>query len=248
MKQPHILCSPGDLTERAIVVGDPARVIRIARLLDQPQKVAQNREFVSWRGIYQGKLVAVVSTGIGGPSAAIAVEEMIRIGVKIVVRVGSCGSLRPEVKIGHLIIPDSAVRAEGTTFAYAPGSLPAVADFDLFHQLRRAAVVAGTPFHTGMTVSVDGLYAPSLYERKEKFGQLGVLGQEMEGSTVLLVSRLRQVRAGCVFVVVNRAGAQNVQEGILKYAEQATAKKGSLVDQETKAAKIALEALIKTHE
>ncbi len=248
MKQPHLLCDTGDLAERAIVVGDPARVSRLARLLDSPVKVAQNREFVSWRGIYRGKPVAIVSTGIGGPSAAIAVEEMIRTGVKIIVRVGSCGSLLPAVKIGQLVIPDSIVRGDGTTFAYAPASLPAVADFDLFQELRRAAVEAGTPFHTGTTVSVDGLYAPNLFERKEKLGQMGVLAQEMEGSTVLLVSRLRGAKAGCVFLVVNRSGAKDIQDGILKYAEQALAKKGNLVDQETKAAEIALTALIKTNE
>ena len=248
MKQPHLLCDTGDLAERAIVVGDPARVARLARLLDNPKKVAQNREFISWRGEFGGKPIAIVSTGIGGPSAAIAVEEMIRCGVKVIVRVGSCGSLLPAVKIGQLVIPDSAVRGDGTTFAYAPASLPAVADFDLFHQLRLAAIAAGTPFHTGTIVSVDGLYAPNLYERKEKLGNLGVLAQEMEGLTVLLVSRLRHVRAGCVFVVVNRAGVKNVQEGILRYAEQATSKKGSLIDQETKAAQIALSALIKTDE
>lgn len=248
MKQPHILCDTGDLAERAIVVGDPARVARLAHLLEQPKKVSQNREFVSWRGTYQKKPVAIISTGIGGPSAAIAVEEMIRAGVKMIVRVGSCGSMRPEVKIGQLVIPDSIVRGDGTTFAYAPASLPAVADFDLFAALRRAAVVDGTPFHTGTTLSEDGLYAPNLAARKEKLGALGVLAQEMEGSTVLLVSRLRGIRAGCVFLVINRAGVKNVQEGILKYAEQAIAKKGGLVDLEAKAAEIALEALITTHE
>ncbi len=248
MKQPHILCDSGDLAERAIVVGDPARVARIARLLDEPKKVAQNREFVSWRGKYQGKPIAIVSTGIGGPSAAIAVEEMIRAGVKIIVRVGSAGSLLASVKVGQLVIPDSIVRGEGTTLAYCPASIPAVADFDLFQQLRQAAIAAGTPFHTGTTVSVDGLYAPNLFERKEKYGQLGVLAQEMEGSTVLLVSRLRGIKAGCVFLVVNRAGVKDIQEGILKYAEQTAARKGSLVDQETKAAQIALDALTKTNE
>lgn len=246
MKQPHILCDNGDLAKKAIVVGDPARVERIAMShLVNPQKVAKNREFTSYKGLYKGEEIAIVSTGIGGPSSAIAVEEMANIGVKTIIRVGSCGSISPNIKIGDVVIPDKIIRGDGIPTEYISSKAPAVVDPEVFANLKLSAEESKSNFHTGTTVSVDWLYNPNLGNLKAKFGKMNAIAQEMEGSTIVLVSQLRNIKAGCIFLVVNNSGEKNVQEGILKYTNQATAKKGELVSKESEAAIIALESLIK---
>ncbi|MFC1617884.1 nucleoside phosphorylase [Patescibacteria group bacterium] len=245
MKQPHILCSEGDLAERAIVVGDPARVERIAQQLENPQEVAYNREFKSMKGSFQGKEIAVMSTGIGGPSTAIAIEEMIKTGVKNIIRVGSCGSMQDSVEIGDVVIPDGIVRAEGTTTGYVPKPYPASATPDLFIALRDAAENSGAKFHTGTTLTIDSLYAESTEDRKSDWADDGVLVQEMEGATVLTVSKLRGAKAGAVFLVVNAVNETDIEQGIGKYTNQSVGKTGDLIEKEAQAIMIALEAITK---
>jgi len=245
MKQPHILCEPGELSELAIVVGDPARVERVGALLENPRPVASNREFTSLVGEYQGKKVSVMSTGIGGPSAAIAVEEMIKVGVKVVVRVGSCGSMQPQIKAGDLAIPDSVVSAEGTTQGYVPPEFPAAGSPDVFMALKESAQANEATFHTGTSLTIDSLYARTTPERKEEWSRYGVIAQEMEAAAVLTVARLRNIKAGCVFLVVNRAEGVDIEEGIGKYTEQSVSGQGEFLDKEKTAIKTALDALVR---
>ncbi|MFC1721603.1 nucleoside phosphorylase [Patescibacteria group bacterium] len=243
MKQPHILCDTGDLATRAIVVGDSARVGRVGQQLKDTREVVSNREFTSLVGKYQGRDIAVMSTGIGGPSAAIAIEEMIRVGVKKIVRVGSCGSMQAEVKIGDLVIPDTIIREEGTTHGYEDNNEPATANEGIFAALEFAAAKTNINFHTGTSISIDALYAESTPKVKARWAKEGSLAQEMEGSTVLFVSRLRGIAAGCIFLVVNKVEG-NLEEGIGKYSEQSVARAGRLIEQEKVAIRTALEGLV----
>lgn len=247
MVQPHILCDKGDLAKKAIVVGDPARVHRVGELLEDVKQVASNREFTSIVGKFQGEDIAVVSTGIGGPSAAIAVEEMVRCGVEMIVRVGSCGSMQTDIKVGDLIIPDSIIRGEGTTRGYVDSEFPAVADSDLFVSLREAAQNEKFSYHTGTSLTIDSLYSETTPERKKDWSQFNVIAQEMEGATVLVVSRLRKVKAGCVFLVVNKAEGGDLEEGIGEYTKQSVAKSGDFIDKEKKAILTALNGLVNTN-
>lgn len=247
MKQPHILCAEGDLAERAIVVGDPARVARVGELLENTKDVASNREFTSLVGEYQGESIAVMSTGIGGPSTAIAIEEIIRIGVKKIIRVGSCGSMQKNIKVGDLIIPDNIVREEGTTHGYIADDSLAKPDPVIFASLKNAAAVIaaviGVDFHIGTSITIDALYAKSTLELKAAWAQKGALAQEMEGATVLVVSHLRGAQAGCVFLAVNKVEG-DLEEGIGKYTEQSVSESGEFIEKEKIAIKTALEALV----
>ncbi|MBR5314579.1 MAG: nucleoside phosphorylase, partial [Clostridia bacterium] len=128
--QYHIACKEGDVGEICILPGDPGRCEKIAKYFDNPRKVAQNREYVTYTGELCGKKVSVTSTGIGGPSASIAMEELTKIGVKTFVRVGTCGGINLKVKSSNVVIATGAVRNEGTSREYAPIEYPATADFD----------------------------------------------------------------------------------------------------------------------
>lgn len=243
MKQPHILCQPGDLAERAIVVGDPARVERVGALLTDSKKVISNREFTSLVGRYEGVSIAVMSTGIGGPSSAIALEEMAKVGVKKVVRVGSCGSMQTDVKVGDLVIPQGIISAEGTTQGYVPPEYPAVADPDLFIALRTAAQNNKFPVHCGITLTIDSLYAKSTAERKQLWARYGALAQEMEGAALLTVGKLRSIQVGGVFLVVNKVSEIDIETGIGEYTKQSVTKTGDLLAKEKTAIITALTAL-----
>ncbi len=192
----------------AILPGDPGRVELIAAYLDDPQKLASNREFVSWCGTLCGERVIVLSTGIGGPSAAIALEELCKAGLKAAIRTGTCGGISEGVIPGDLIVPTAAVRMEGTSKEYAPPEFPATADFGIVRALEEAAEKNGLRVHTGVVQSKDSFYGqhapetmPVEYRLKNKWSawkRLGVLGSEMETAALFTVAAVRGVRVGCV--------------------------------------------------
>ena len=142
----------------AILPGDPGRVPKIAAYLDEPQELGFNREFRTWAGRLDGETVLVTSTGIDGPSAAIAVEELIRLGVDTFVRVGTCGGMNEKVCAGDVVIATGAIRMEGTSREYLPIEFPAVADFGLVRDMAEGAKALGLPFHTGVVQSKDSFY------------------------------------------------------------------------------------------
>jgi uridine phosphorylase len=137
--QPHIKCKEGDISKYVLLPGDPGRVLKIAEFLENPKKVSENREFLTYRGNYKGLDITVTSTGIGCPSAAIAVEELANIGAEVFVRIGTCGVLKEGINYGDVVIPTAAVRAEGTTKEYIEPEFPAVADLDVVNSLISAA-------------------------------------------------------------------------------------------------------------
>ena len=196
----------------ALLPGDPGRVQAIAARLEQARPISQNREFTLWRGELAGEPVLVCSTGIGGPSAAIAVEELHMAGVHTVIRVGTCGAMQPALVGGDAVVATAAVRQEGTALHYAPPEYPAAADFAVTRALCDAAASLGLTCHTGVVQSKDSFYgqhapermpvAASLTEKWEAWKRLGVLASEMECAAIFTVAASLGMRAGAVLHVL----------------------------------------------
>jgi uridine phosphorylase len=206
----HIHCRPGDIGRYVFVPGDPGRVPMIASYLDNAQKVAQHREYVTYTGTVAGEKVSVTSTGIGCPSTAIAIEELAAIGADTFIRVGTAGRMQPFMEPGDLIISWGAVRDEFTSQQYMPLAYPAVADPDVTLALRQAARARGVRHHVGLAQSKDSFYGqhepgrmpvgPRLKERWDAWVKGGVMASEMEASTLLVVARVLGKRAGGIMI------------------------------------------------
>ncbi len=210
--QYHIQVRPGDIGEYVLLPGDPKRVALIASYLEHVKLIADNREFITYTG-YLGKTkVSVTSTGIGGPSAAIAMEELVRCGATTFIRIGTCGGMEPSVKSGDLVIANAAIRAEGTSREYAPIEFPAVSDFWVTKALSDAADSLGVPFHCGTVQCKDSFYgqhepekmpvASELLQKWEAWKRLGCLASEMESAALFVVASYLRVNAGAVFLTV----------------------------------------------
>ena len=226
-KQFHINCSEGDVGRYVILPGDPGRCEKIARYFDDPAHVATNREFVTYTGTLLGERVSVVSTGIGGPSASIAMEELAAIGADTFVRVGTCGGIRLDVKSGDLVVATGAIRMEGTSREYAPVEYPAVANFEVLTAIAEAAAGSGRDWHAGVVQCKDSFYGqhspermPVSYELLQKWEawkRLGVLASEMESAALFVAADSLHVRCGSVFHVIwnqerNAAGLDQIRD------------------------------------
>ena len=198
---PHLLIDPGDIPEAVLLPGDPKRAERIASRLENTEKVAENREYVTYRGVYDGTPVGVISTGVGSPGAAVCFEEAIRAGAKTLIRVGTAGSIHDDVRAGDLVVILGAVRAEGTTRQLVPLEVPAVADPDVAAALWEAARKTGGGVHRGVGVTLDAFYKGVLDLGFEAYAGAGAICVEMEASTLLVVSRMRGVRAGAIVAI-----------------------------------------------
>ena len=211
-KEYHIGVAPGQVGRYVILTGDPGRVSTIAALLENPRKVAENREYVTYTGALEGVPVSVVSTGIGGPSAAIALEELVHCGADTFIRVGTAGGIQPEVCGGDLVIATGAVRFEGTSKEYAPLEFPAIADHRLVCALEQSAAAIWETFHTGVVQSKDSFYgqhdpdsmpqAGLLHSRWEAWKRCGVLASEMECAALFVVGSVRRVRVAAVLLAM----------------------------------------------
>lgn len=209
----HLRIRPGDLPETVLLPGDPARAGRIAATWESSRPVADHREFRSFTGRVRGVPIGVVSTGIGGPAMAIAVEELAAAGVRTLIRVGSCGVVDPELEGCEVAISLASARFETVSRAYAPPAFPAVADPEVYRALVEAARSLGTRFRSGITATVDTFHAsqgrpgfrplppapgaPSLADLRA----WGLLNIEMESSVLLTLARLYRLRAGAVCAV-----------------------------------------------
>ncbi|MDO4291639.1 MAG: uridine phosphorylase [Eubacteriales bacterium] len=222
--QYHLQIRNGEVGKYVLLPGDPKRCERIARYFDRAELVADSREFVTWNGYLEGEKVSVTSTGIGGPSAAIAMEELTKAGAHTFLRVGTCGGMDLSVKSGDLVIATGAIRAEGTSREYAPIEFPAVPSFDVVCALREAAGTLGLPCHLGVVQCKDSFYGqhepelmPVDYDLRQKWGawlKLGCLASEMESAALFVAASYLRVRCGSVFLTVanqerERAGLSN---------------------------------------
>jgi uridine phosphorylase len=211
-KQYHIHCAPDDVGRYCILPGDPGRVPAIAALFDDAHPVAQNREFTTYTGTLLGERVSVCSTGIGGPSASIAMEELVKCGADTFVRTGTCGGIDLDVRSGDIVVATGAIRFEHTSLEYAPIEFPAVADFDVVTCLVDAARALNLPLHTGIVQCKDSFYgqhspekSPVWYELQSKWDswkRLGVKASEMESAALFVVASALHVRCGSCFHVV----------------------------------------------
>ena len=198
--QPHILCGVGDIEKYVLLPGDPKRVEKIASFFDEPRKVSEYRGFVTYSGEVDGIGVSACSTGIGCPSAAIVVEELVKIGAETLIRVGTTGSLQPNVNIGDIVVATAAVRAEGTTGSYVPIEYPAVASFDVVSALLQAAEKTKREVHSGIVLTSDAFYTEDA-ESVKRFSEANVLSVEMECSVIFILAALKGLRAGAIMAV-----------------------------------------------
>jgi uridine phosphorylase len=204
--QHHIQLKSGDVGRYVLLPGDPGRCEKIAKYFDKPKKTAQNREYTSYTGTLLGEKVSVVSTGIGCPSAAIAVEELIRIGADTFIRVGTSGGMQPGIESGDIAIVTGAIRDEGTSMHYMPPEFPAVADLDVVLALKQAAERLKMTHHLGVSQSKDSFYgewypdempvASRLKSRWEAWVKGGAVCSEMEAAAIFVICSIHRKRAG----------------------------------------------------
>ena len=208
----HIHCGPGDVGRYCFLPGDPGRCEAIAQHFDNPVHIGMNREYNIYTGTLLGEKVSVCSTGIGGPSAAIAMEELTAIGADTFIRVGTCGGIDLNVLPGDVVVATGAIRFEHTSFEYAPSEFPSVPDFDVTLALRDASLALGYRTHTGVVQCKDSFYgqhspekSPVSYEllqKWESWKRLGVKASEMESAALFVVAAALGVRCGSCFHAV----------------------------------------------
>lgn len=211
-KQYHIGLERGDIGKYVILPGDPKRCEKIAQYFDNPRLVADRREFVTYTGYLDGEKVSVTSTGIGGASASIAMEELVKVGAEVFIRVGTCGGMALDVKGGDIVIATGAIRMEGTSKEYAPIEFPAVPNLEVVNALVSAAKKLGYDYHTGVVQCKDSFYGqhdpeskPVGYElmnKWEAWKKLGCLASEMESAALFIVASYLNVKVGSVFLTV----------------------------------------------
>lgn len=208
----HIKCREGDVGRYCILPGDPGRSEIIAQYFDNPVKIQSNREYTTYTGTLLGEKVSVCSTGIGGPSAVIAMEELTKIGADTFIRVGTCGGIKLDVQSGDVVIATGAIRHEGASREYAPIEFPAVSDYAALTALVDAAGDLGYRWHAGVVQCKDSFYGqhdparmPVSYELQAKWEawkRLGVLASEMESAALFTCAAALGVRCGSAFHVI----------------------------------------------
>lgn len=225
-KQYHTNIGPEDIGKYVILPGDPKRCKKIAEHFENAKLVADSREYTTYTGTLDGVKVSVTSTGIGGPSAAIAIEELSKAGADTFIRVGTCGGMQVDVKGGDIVIANGAIRMEGTSREYAPIEYPAVPDVDVMNALIRSAKNQGISYHTGVVQCKDSFFGqhepevmPVSYELENKWKawlRMGALASEMESAALFIAGSFLRVRVGsCFLVVANqeraKIGLENTQ-------------------------------------
>lgn len=214
-KQYHIGLAKGDVGRYVILTGDPKRCKKIASHFDNPIKVADNREYTTYTGYVEGYKMSVTSTGIGGPSASIALEELVNIGADTFIRVGTCGGIDLDVIGGDIVIANSSIRMEGTTREYVSIEFPAVANIDITNALIYTSKSLGYRYHVGTVQSKDSFYGehqPELHPAEDKLKskwkewiRMGTLASEMETASLFIVGAYRKVRVGaCLLCLANQ--------------------------------------------
>jgi uridine phosphorylase len=220
--QYHVKVKPGDVGKYVLLPGDPGRVEKIAAFLEQPYLISSNREHMVYGGTLNGEKVTVVSTGMGCPSTAIAIEELIAVGADTFIRVGTCGAMQPELQLGDVAIVTGAIRDEGTTRQYLPIEYPALADITVTNALVSSAAQLGATYHLGVSHTKDSFYGEVEPERMPLAEELklrwkawvagGAICSEMEAAAVYILASIYRKRAGGVMTVVGSDTATMLQK------------------------------------
>ena len=218
----HTQTAEGEVGRYVILPGDPKRCAKIAAYFEDAKLVADSREFVTYTGTLDGEKVSVCSTGIGGPSASIAMEELVQCGADTFIRIGTCGGMELDVKGGDVVIATGAIRMEGTSKEYAPIEFPAVANLDVVNALVSSAKKEGARYHAGVVECKDSFYGqhspgtkpvgPELEYKWEAWLRLGTLASEMESAALFVVASHLRVRCGSTFLVV--ANQERAKKGL----------------------------------
>ena len=221
-KQYHTGVGPGDIGRYVIMPGDPKRCEKIAAHFENPKLIADVREYVTYTGTLDGVKVSVTSTGIGGPSAAIAIEELSKSGADTFLRVGTCGGMQLDIEGGDIIIASGAVRMEGTSREYAPIEYPAVANVEVMNAMISGAKKLGAKYHVGVVQCKDSFFGqhepevmPVSYQLENKWEawlRMGCLGSEMESAALFIAGSFLKVRVGSVLLVV--ANQERAKKGL----------------------------------
>ena len=198
MKQPHICLDETLGVRYAILPGDPARLDRVAQQLESVRELAYNREFRSLTGTYRGVPVLTISTGIGGSSAGICVEELHNIGIEAAIRIGSCGALQTGIALGDLILGCGAIRDDGVSKTYVHTEYPAVADYQLLGLCVEAAKALGCPYHVGIIHSHESFYHEENDAESAYWSRKGALGADMESAALFTIGRLRGMKTASI--------------------------------------------------
>jgi len=234
-RQYHLEVTAADVADSVLLPGDPGRRDKITAVWDAAETVASHREYRTATGQYQETPISVTSTGIGGPSTAIAVEELARVGTETFIRVGSCGTVQPDIAVGDLVITSGAMRGDGTSSEYIDETYPATADYEVVAALVAAAERLGHTYHVGTTLSTDSFYAgqarpgfegyeaPGSDDLLETLREANVANIEMEAATLLTLAGIYDLRAGAVCTVyANRETGEFETVGESRAAETAS--------------------------
>jgi uridine phosphorylase len=226
----HVGLLAEEVGKYVLYPGDPARTAVVAKFLDGAREVAFNREYRTFTGTLAGTPVSAISSGMGGPSVAIGMEELRELGVHTFLRVGTCGATQPEIKLGDLVIATGAVRTEGTGDGYVPKEFPAVANYSVVTALLESAREMDAPHHLGIVRAVDALYsdlvpdtmpdAAGLRAELAIWARAGVLANDMETSTLFVVGSVRRLRAGSLLLCVDEVGAGEIEHVDPSYMER----------------------------
>ena len=230
-KQPHLLVEPGDCHDVVLLPGDPDRVDRIASHCDESEVVAENREYKLTNATYEGTSLTICSTGIGCPSAAIAVEELANVGVETFIRVGTTGALQQGIEVGDVVVATGAAKDEGTTRRYERDTVPAVPDYGVLSALVESAEARDEPVHVGAIASDDAFYAET-DDYVNAWESAGLLSVEMEAAAIFTLARRKGLRAGALCTVDGNlvAGTQKGETDAEELPEKASDNVARMID------------------
>ena len=216
--QPHIRIGNEHEVQYALLPGDPGRVDEVAKFLDNPVEISYNREYKTIKGFYKGVSVFVTSTEIGGVSAGIAIEELRNIGVNVMIRIGSCGALQPNLRIGDLVIASGAVRNDGASYAYINKAYPAIPDTELLFHVINTVKKNNIKSHTGIVRCHDSFYTDKEQEIDKYWSERGILASDMETAALFVIGGLRGIKTASILnVVVEKEG--DLEGGINDYID-----------------------------
>lgn len=238
MLQPHLKIKKGDISRFCIIVGKVERVIVFSEFMTDFKKVSENRGFIVYNGKYKGLLITVCNTGIGGPSAAIVIEELVNAGAKVIMRVGSGGVMRKGINTGDLVISTGVCKEEMASQAYVPSGFAAVPDYDVLKSLIESSKDLKKNYYYGKTMCTDAFYTKEHREKMKEWSKLGVVGSDMESAMLFTLAAVRGFKAGFVFYAGLNIIRGDTHEDIIK--QEKLRKKG-----EKNAAEVALNAFIK---
>ncbi|KAF1081695.1 MAG: hypothetical protein GQF41_2035 [Candidatus Rifleibacterium amylolyticum] len=198
---PHLKLAEGSISPYVLVCGDPARAESIAKLCEKYEELAYNREYRTFLGTYNGQKITITSHGVGSAGASICFEELIKIGAKVIVRVGTCGSLQDNLGQGDHIIATGAVREDGVTPLLVPVGYPAISDAEVCLAIEKACKDLKAPYQRGIMLTSDLFYPGVLPSSLELYSKAGVPGVEMECSALFVIASLRKIRAGAIATI-----------------------------------------------